>query len=58
MEKSNTAEAELARFYVVGMGCDFHGMPVKDMNRKELIAFIGYLDEAATKRLRGTRKYE
>lgn len=58
MSKTDAAETELTRLYNIGMECEMHGVPVADMNKKDLIAFIGFLDELATERLGYVNKYE
>jgi len=56
--KESTAEAELTKLYNMGLKCKLHGMPVSEMNKKELIAFIGFLDELATDRMMELRGLE
>jgi len=58
MSKNAAAAEELVRLYDLGLKCNLHGIPVREMNKKELIAFIGFLDELASERMEYSTKLE
>lgn len=53
---AHEADIERTEDYKRGMKCEWLGHKAAEMSRKELIAFVGMLDELATERARATTK--